>query len=344
MKMAKYLLQKGHEVHIVCGNKIISENDSELKNLRKNSFYKEHPIFITSGVFDFEEKIKNYCLSKRKENKKRKNSLNSVDEFKGNNFKNKIKSQLIYLYSNLYGPLKQLNKANTAFSKLKDFDKLDVIISSYEPLNNTILGKQLKKKYPSSIWVSDFRDQIPRPYDPNFFKLIRRKIQKYLCRTSDIITIVSETWKANFEKDGIKNVYMLSSGYDVDDFIDAPMNDMNYMNYLSFTYTGNLYEEKYDITPVVRSLLRLIQSKKIEPNKILINYAGKMSAEFSRQTKALRKFVKIVNHGFVSRNEALALQLKSDILLHAAWSTKKDKGIMTGKIYEYLLAKKRLFQ
>ena len=43
----------------------------------------------------------------------------------------------------------------------------------------------------------------------------------------------------------------------------------------------------------------------------------------------------IDDKGFVTRAESLRLQQISDVCLVSSWNTDKDKGIMTGKVFEY---------
>lgn len=345
MKITKYLLAKGHEIVVICGDIDEAEaaEDNDLKSFRINPLYSEIKTFGYSGIF----KRENSFVEKRIIRKKAKLDSNKpldvnttvLRNSRKNTLISVIKKVLAILYDHVYMPLKFYNSAKAAFFALKDIERPDVILSSYEPLSVTFLGKMLKVRFPDSVWISDFRDQIPRPHDPRIFKYFRRHLQKYLCNQVDSVTIVSNTWKQAMKNDGIKNVYWLSSGFDRDDFKQVVSSNPK-ENFLVFTYTGNLYKGKYDITPLVKCLKRLIKDYKVDGSKLSLVYAGKHSDEFLSQTIILQGLVEIECHGFVSRDRALRLQGESDILVHSAWSNEKDKGIMTGKIYEYMLANK----
>ena len=48
----------------------------------------------------------------------------------------------------------------------------------------------------------------------------------------------------------------------------------------------------------------------------------------------------VVDHGQLSRLDALRLQQESDICLLATWNTSFEQGALTGKIFEYFMFKK----
>ena len=321
MKIAKYLLAKGHEIVVICGDIDEAEaaEDEDLLSFRRNPLYSEIKTFGYSGIF----KRENSFVEKRIIRKKAKLDSNKalgvnttvLRISRKNTLISIIKKVLAILYDHVYMPLKFYNSAKVAFFALKDIERPDVILSSYEPLSVTFLGKMLKARFPDSVWISDFRDQIPRPHDPRVFKYLRRHLQKYLCNHADSVTIVSNTLKDALKNDGIKNVFWLSSGFDRDDLKQVVSSNTK-KNSLVFTYTGNLYKGKYDITPLARCLKRLILENKVDGSKLSFVYAGKHSDEFLSQTIILQGLVDIKCHGFIPRDRALWLQGESDILVH----------------------------
>jgi len=79
----------------------------------------------------------------------------------------------------------------------------------------------------------------------------------------------------------------------------------------------------------------------VDANKILIQYAG-TSADIMRgfleEYPALLPMAQV--RGQVSRQEAMTMLFQSDLLLLASWNTQKEQGIMTGKVYEYMMMQK----
>ena len=48
----------------------------------------------------------------------------------------------------------------------------------------------------------------------------------------------------------------------------------------------------------------------------------------------------IKQHGFINREEVLQKQKQAQILLLLSWNDQSEKGITTGKVFEYLCAKR----
>ena len=46
------------------------------------------------------------------------------------------------------------------------------------------------------------------------------------------------------------------------------------------------------------------------------------------------------DHGLVSREESIALQRGADVLLMASWHMAAQRGILTGKLFEYMMMEK----
>ena len=88
------------------------------------------------------------------------------------------------------------------------------------------------------------------------------------------------------------------------------------------------------------SLNELIKKNKIDKNRLKIVHAGPHAELFK---KVLNKYDLediFDDHGYVSREEALKLQLDSDLFLLLSWNTKAEQGVLTGKFYEGIRANK----
>ena len=74
--------------------------------------------------------------------------------------------------------------------------------------------------------------------------------------------------------------------------------------------------------------------------KICFDYAGPHFEMLQEQAQKYGVEAILVNHGFVSRGEAAQLQSKCDIFLVLTWNTREEKGVLTGKFYEGIRARK----
>ena len=217
-------------------------------------------------------------------------------------------------------------------------ERFDVVFSTYGDIEN-IWGGEYAAKLFGAKWIQDFRDPI-EPHSPNWFGLpFLKKIQKNAVRKSDLCTAVSEDLAKHLsDQVGGKPVYALYNGYapndeDVELAVPTP-------GQLSFCYTGQLYSGMRDFSPMLKAIRKLADEGKVSLDRIRIHYAGRDFSFLENQAKACGVSGIVVDHGYVSRKEAADMQAGSDIYLVLSWNTKKEKGVLTGKLYEGIRANK----
>lgn len=221
-----------------------------------------------------------------------------------------------------------------AKSILRDNKKeFDVIFSTYNTEFGHIVARWYKKHHKNVKWIADFRDSVWLTNSTTKQIKKAKKFAKRVATNCDLITAVSqgifETHNTDF---GARDRKIIFNGYDSEDIPTVtPKND----GILRMAYTGELYSGQRDLTPVFKALSKLADDGKIDLSKIQIVYAGKGGSIFLSQIAPFSN-IPFVNKGFISRNEALQLQLESDILLLASWCYKGDKHTLTGKFFEYL--------
>ena len=345
MKVAKYLLQKGHNVAVICGSEY-SENTNpcrDLLHLRKQSNYIELPAFNYSGVI---KKENDYYVRINERALKNKKEIDS-DQLKNDYAANSRKRQTLlnrfkwFVYKTSYNSMKV---HNTVKNSLRIVNRIpwnpDLILSSYAPEEVHFLAMRIKKLFPDAFWIADFRDPMAnstnqKPYEFRY----RLKREKRIIRKADAVTIVSRTWRDELSELGNPNVYSVFSGFDRDDFLGVS-SIASTSEKLVFTYTGSLYPGLSDLRPLFKAISELIQDGRILPERLKFVYAGPHGNEFVKQAAELNCYVEIVNHGLVPRNASILLLKESDILLHALFCTPGLRGIITGKLGEYWISER----
>lgn len=342
MKFAKYLLRAGHNVTVVCGMEVahLENPGTELVYLRSLPGYAEKPVMRCTGVFEMEDRIvrrnKAAAIAKKYQADTQAATPGVVKRH------GVVKRMAIaILNSDCFQSMKKRNIVQNAYRCLRS-ERMspDVILSTYEPLETHLLGSKLKKRYPHAFWIADFRDPMPnKTYQSERLYRAYQKKQREIGNQADAVTIVSETWRKEFELDHIRRTHTVYSGFDPDDY-DIMRGQAVRADQLVFTYTGSLYEELDTLLPFFTVLQKLVDAGKIDPKKIAVVYAGKNGAEFQKQAAALPAGIACVNHGFIPREQALKLLAQSDALLHALFCFPNNTGTITGKLGEYLLADK----
>lgn len=185
-------------------------------------------------------------------------------------------------------------------------------------------------------WVADFRDiygEYKRQYIGDRIKYpIRLFYEKKMIRTASGIVTVSDALRYALENRHRKKVVLIPNGYDPDDNIDTPSR----IPVFNITYTGTVLLPQQNPLPVAIALDRLIKSQKVDPCDVSMDFYGTDQEKGQMIFGDLRKFPFVRFFNRVSARECLNRQKSSAVLLQLAHA--EEKGIMTGKIFEYLQA------
>lgn len=216
-----------------------------------------------------------------------------------------------------------------------DFSSFDVMISTYGPVWPHRLAKRIKKSNPNLCWIADFRDPIVRSRRTDTPR--RRALAEILSEGADCVTTVSRGFVDGLYLPESRRVVVLDNGFDISSASDVMRSSEKGPGF-RLVYTGTLYSDdtaRQDMSPVFQSLERLINSREINPADVTVEYAGRNSDLFLAMSSCF-PCVNSVDHGLVSRDEALNLQRSASVLIVCAWNTAEQKGVLTAKIYEYM--------
>jgi len=185
---------------------------------------------------------------------------------------------------------------------------------------------------------------MPNIILPFWLNILYKVAERVMMRRADAITLVSQgqvlmLYKSleNISYDKNK-IYVIYNGYE-NKF--KPIQCEKSDKILRISYTGQLYSNMRDFGLLFKVLNDLIKEQLVDPNSIILYYAGQSNVEFNEQLypfNAIRKVCQ--NIGSVDRNTALEIQNCSDILVVLTWNTKSYQGVLTGKFMEYIQAYK----
>jgi len=224
-----------------------------------------------------------------------------------------------------------------AIDRMAD-EKFDVVFSTYGAVEN-IWGGEYASKLFGAKWIQDFRDPI-EPHSPNKFGLpFLKRIQKNAVRNCDLCTAVSEDLAKHLSlQAGGFPVHTLYNGYEPNDDVEASA--VPEKKSLSFCYTGQLYAGLRDFTPLLKAICHLKSTDKVSLDNIHIHYAGKDYIYLQQLAEKFGLTEILIDHGYVGRTEAAKMQAESDVYVVLSWNTKAEKGVLTGKLYEGIRARK----
>ena len=250
-----------------------------------------------------------------------------------NNIKSKIIEWLKLRYSKfIHVPDQHIgwyfSAVKKSYSVIEDGFTPDIIFSSATPYTSHLVAKKVSRKY-NIPWIAEFRDL----WSDNHYRkssFFDRWLEKRTMHSSSAMITVSKPLTQIMVTKYKQPIYTIQNGYDAEDF-NFQKNDTSSQK-INIVYTGSIYEGKRDPSPLFKALSSY---KNLQKNVVLnfygnsLNFISDLSKEYNLES--------IVNiHDSIPRSEILNIQKKADILLLLTWNSPKEKGILTGKFFEYI--------
>ena len=219
-------------------------------------------------------------------------------------------------------------------------NKIDAIISTGPPHSMHLIAQQLHQKN-NIKWIADFRDPWSDLYynkDFNQLKFAQKrneKLEKLVLKNTDCVLTVSNTLKKEFSKIADR-VEVITNGYD--DEITSGNKTVLDTNF-TISYIG-LLPKQSNPKVLFKVLNQLCEKDNVFKNDLQLNFIGDISDEVKTeiQINNLESNTNFV--GYVDHNKAIEYQCKSQVLLLLIPNVDKSEGILTGKLFEYLKAKR----
>jgi glycosyltransferase involved in cell wall biosynthesis len=217
-------------------------------------------------------------------------------------------------------------------------EEIDAMISSYSPVTSHLIASELKRKH-GVPWVADFRDLWTQnhnyPYSP-LRKIFERRLELKTLSVADALVSTSQFWADKVKAMHRKEAYAITNGFDPDSMSDGKA-DLT-ANF-TITYTGQIYT-KQDPTKLLIAIEELISQGKIDQKDVEVRFYGPENELLQREIekRGLSKIVK--QYGTIPRQDSFKKQQESQLLLLLDWEDPQEKGVFTGKIFEYFAAQR----
>jgi glycosyltransferase involved in cell wall biosynthesis len=220
-------------------------------------------------------------------------------------------------------------------------ENIETVVTSGPPHSTHLIGRRIKEMT-GIRWIADFRDPWTDIYyykdlylsgpAARYDKMLEKKV---LTEADKIITVSEEVGKLllrKFEGPAGK-IAIIPNGYDEADFenIASFRND-----FFTIAYTGTI-SMSYGINHFVEAVALLPEKVK---NQLKIRFVGNVPDEILNlfHLNNLGPIVEVL--GYIPHEMAIAQMVNASLLLMAIPDTSDNKGIVTGKFFEYLAAHK----
>lgn len=239
----------------------------------------------------------------------------------------------------------------TAYRKARQVirnEEIDAVVTSAPPFSTHILGKRLRKRT-GVPWLADFRDEwadfYTRAYDFHRRSGLAEKIfrmEREVIENSDALVTVTQGILENYRKryPGVtsSNSYFIPNGFDEEDFsqkVSTPSGRESFR----LTYSGTVFELTR-ATPFLDAVEIWLQKRPGAREHLRLRFVGRIAP--SEQRDFDRPMLKNVLEctGYLPHSEALRQMRSSHVLLLFLSDIPGAERILTGKIFEYLAARR----
>ena len=226
-----------------------------------------------------------------------------------------------------------------AGSELLKQENFNALISCH-PVISHIICSDLKDKF-RIPWIADFADLWSQ--NPNYgYGFLRRMLDRRL----ELKTLSDAEALITVSEPGAKKMRALHEGclvYTITHgFSPAEVNipPAKLTTKFTITYTGSIYTRRQDPSKLFAALQGLIFDKSVSSNEVEVLFYGKKYEWLQKQIEQYGLSNIVKQYGLVPRETVLEKQRESQLLLLLKWEDPKERGVYTGKIFEYLAARR----
>ena len=333
LKMSKYLPENGWQpvIYTADGAEYPVEDLSLEKDVAPEAEIVRYPII---EPYSFYKKF----LGIKKEEKIKAGFINEGK--KKSAWKENIS---VWLRGNLFIPDARCWWIKPSINFLKNYlekSPVDAIISTGPPHSLHLIAKNLHRKF-NIPWIADFRDPWT---DIDFFselKLTKRSLKKHhrlqyqvLTEANKVVT-VGWDWAKGLESHGAHDVAVITNGYDFN--IDEKSGDVELSKEFTMSHVGIVGAARNAVV-FWETLGELIKDKSlVDFSKLLkIRLIGQVDNSVIESVKKnnLEDNVEIIP--YIPHEKVIKEQCSSQVLLLFVNNSPNAKGILTGKIFEYM--------
>lgn len=212
----------------------------------------------------------------------------------------------------------------------------DLIVSTSGPEVCTFVAHAFAKRT-GIPWIADYRDLWFQEFAIQRFAFttwLTGVLNKRMIRRAAAIVTVSEGLAGYLREFARCPVWVCYNG-----FLEKPQVSAEPIwkdGRVHLVYTGNFYPEKRDPRSFFAAMAALFEDHPELRDTLRLDIYGPSEGWVRAQVRELGLDEIVVEHGIVTYAESLRAQTCSDALLFVDWMDPNAKGVLTGKLFEYL--------
>lgn len=253
-----------------------------------------------------------------------------------------LEKMLLWVRGNLFIPDARkfwISPSVKFISKLIAKEGIGTIITTGPPHSIHLIGERLKR-ISKVNWIADFRDPWTSIGYHEKLRLTpwaqkkHKRLEHLVLNGADRIIVTSATTKVEFSQLTKKPITVITNGYD--SLEDGPRElDANF----TVSHIGSLLSGRNPIS-LWKAMSELIRENQDFKKYFRLQLAGVVSSDVmdSIQAHGLGPYTDVL--GYLAHDDALQYQKKSQVLLLIEIDSDETKGIIPGKVFEYMAAKR----
>lgn len=329
LKMVKHIREYGWEPIIFTAEDAeVSLSDPELLNeLPENIETHKVPIW---EPFDLYKKV----IGKGKNEKIQPGLL---DESGKKGWKNDL---ILWVRGNVFIPDAKMFWIKPSVKYLSNYlkeNEVDAVVSSGPPHTTHMIANQVKKKF-NIPWLADFRDPWTFVDYYDQLKISKwadrkhHKLEKQVLSNADKTVTVTWSWAEDFNKKKVKEVGVVTNGYDPADFEKATG---DVPSKFGITHIGSMNKDRNPdiLWPVLKKLSTEVEGFK---KALEIRLIGPVDFQIfkSIEENGLNDYLQ--HTAYKGHKEVIGDLLDSALQLLPINNTANLMGVVPGKLFEYI--------
>lgn len=221
----------------------------------------------------------------------------------------------------------------------------DVVVSTFGPAAAHLLAMEMKVANPQLRWVADYRDLWSQSHTGDIPDIVRMRMRAKeidsVGKYADRIIAVSKDMVEQLSSLLNKPVYLSPNGFDMDEEmvrerLSRPLKSRRVP--LQIVYTGMIYPGHRDPLPLLNALSQLRRRGDLKDGMVTVAFYGdrvEVAMTLAKKPQ-YAPFIRLMGH--VTREKALEAQRNADILLLLESPAPEARGVLTGKLFEYMVS------
>lgn len=288
-----------------------------------------------------------YQLAEKLNKSNKKFKAGQFDVGKNQSWKSKLS---IWVRGNFFIPDARVFWVKPSIQFLEKYiqeNNIDTIVTSGPPHSLHLIGLGLKDKFPNLKWIADFRDPWTEISYYKHLKLTKssdkkhRQLESAVFKNADITLATSYTDAENFRKAGANSV-CITNGFDESDSDKPKIQTENILkDKFTLSYIGVL-EQLRNPENLWKVLDELVKENIDFAKYFSLKFVGRIDDKILNFIESSSLKNHILNLGYLAHGKAVEEMQTSEILLITNFPNESSKGIIPGKIFEYLASGKQI--